>query len=94
MGLGVDIEDAFFEYLNTYKCANFNGEYASVEIKRSSEGDADLTEVEEYLVEKLAPLMKDEYSIGYYADCDSKSGFMEVLLLLIRMATDRRKGAC
>ena len=53
-----------------------NDEYASVEIKRSSEsrGDNDLTEVEEYLVEKLAPLMKDEYSIGYYADSDSKSG--------------------
>ena len=73
-GDGVDVEDAFFEYLNTYKC--INGEYASVEIKRSSEsrGDNDLTEVEEYLVEQLAPLMKDEYSIGYYADCDSKSG--------------------
>ena len=37
-------------------------------------GTADLTEVEEYLVEQLAPLMKDEYSIGYYADSDSKSG--------------------
>ena len=71
-GLDMDIEGLFFDYLTTFKSPN--DEYASVEIKRSSEGTADLTEVEEYLVEKLAPLMKDEYSIGYYADCDSKSG--------------------
>ena len=71
-GLDMDIEGLFFDYLTTFKSPN--DEYASVEIKRSSEGTADLTEVEEYLVEKLAPLMKDEYSIGYYADSDSKSG--------------------
>ena len=71
-GLDMDIEGLFFDYLETFKSPN--DEYASVEIKRSSEGTADLTEVEEYLVEKLAPLMKDEYSIGYYADSDSKSG--------------------
>ena len=71
-GLDMDIEGLFFDYLKTFKSPN--DEYASVEIKRSSEGTADLTEVEEYLVEKLAPLMKDEYSIGYYADSDSKSG--------------------
>ena len=71
-GLDMDIEGLFFDYLTTFKSPN--DEYASVEIKRSSEGTADLTEVEEYLVEKLAPLMKDEYSIGYYADSDSRSG--------------------
>ena len=71
-GLDMDIEGLFFDYLTTFKSPN--DEYASVEIKRSSEGTAYLTEVEEYLVEKLAPLMKDEYSIGYYADSDSKSG--------------------
>ena len=71
-GLDMDIEGLFFDYLKIFKSPN--DEYASVEIKRSSEGTADLTEVEEYLVEKLAPLMKDEYSIGYYADSDSRSG--------------------
>ena len=74
-GDGVDVEDAFFEYLNTYKCANFNDDYVCVDIKRSSEGDADLTEVEEYLVEKLAPLMKGNYSIGYWAESDYKSAY-------------------
>ena len=72
-GLDMDIEDAFFEYLNTYKCITMSMPALKLNALQKARCN-DLTEVEEYLVEKLAPLMKDEYSIGYYADCDSKSG--------------------